>query len=436
MRSYAATRRITWSEAWLAGACIFACLAATASPAFAQGAQQGSQPPPSLKQQGSSSPASSGGSNQNQSAPAPSLKSSPQKSSGQGATQGNSSAGTSAQAAPQPSPEETQDYQALQKEVDPDKQIQMVKDFAQKYPASQRLSDAYFVGATAAEQKNDVVNALDFGRKSLKLQSGNLRSLILVAGLLPLPQALPPTATQRQQQLTESENDAARALQLLSSIQPQPSVPATQFNQTKAVIEAQLHSALGMAHLEESTMAVSQPPPPELATLEKQDPNDEDDDVSAALESCRQGERYQKQYRLDDAINAFTQAAQAGQGTDIQAYANTVVQQLNVEKSELASAEQEFKTVVAGPQPAAQDFYRLGEVYTREDKLDEAISAFTQAGQLAPGTMIQKYAAQMIQQLQALKAKNPRPQNSSTAAPASGAAPASASAPASQPAKQ
>ncbi len=414
-------------------ACAFVFLAgALPGVAFAQGAQQGSQAPPSLRQSGPSN-----GSSQSSPSPAPSLQ------GGSGQSAGASAAGPAAQAQPQPTIAETQAYDALQKEIDPDKQIQMVKDFVQKYPNSQWLSDVYFFGASASEQKNDVASALDLGQKSLKLQPNNLRSLILVSGLLPLPQALPPNAVQRQQQLNESENDAARALQLLATAQPQAGVPPSQFNQTKSAIEAQLHSALGMAHLEESTMVATQPVPPTVAEAEKEAHTDVV--LPRPLRFCVKGLEDESQYRLDDAISDFTQAAQAGQEADIQTYANTVVQQLNAEKSELAMAEQEFKTVTANPQSSAQDFYRLGEVYTRENKLDDAISAFTQAGQHAPGTLIQKYADQMVQQAQALKVKNPQPQNSSPAAAASGkapasapsgSAPASATAPTSQPAKQ
>ncbi|MGH9354694.1 MAG: tetratricopeptide repeat protein [Terriglobia bacterium] len=424
--------------ALLAAGCAFVLLGVVAPTAVARPAQQGSQPAPSLKQ--SASPA---GVSQGQSSPPPSLGGSSKPNSTVPA--GSSKAGAAPQPAAQPSPEESQDFQTLEKEVDPDKQVQMVKEFAQKYPSSQWLSDVYFIGATAAEQKNNVAGALDFGRRSLKLKPGSLRGLVLMAGLLPLPQALPATATERQQQLSDSENDATRALQLLSSIQPQPSVAPAQFNQTKAAIEVQLHSALAMAHLEESTMAVTQPVPVAVTQAKKE--KDSDVVLPDPLQSCVDGLQYEKQNRLDDAISAFTkvaQVSQGGQATDVQAYASAMVQQLNVEKSQLASAEQEFKTVVAGPQPDAQDFYRLGEVYTRENKLDDAISAFTEAGQRAPGTLIQKYATQMIQQVQAAKAKNPPPASSTTAAPppagstapaASGTAPASPGIPSSKPAK-
>lgn len=67
---------------------------------------------------------------------------------------------------------------------------------------------------------------------------------------------------------------------------------------------------------------------------------------------------------------------------------------------ELAKAEQSYKLAIqksSTPNPA--DYYRLGEVYTSEKKLDDAISAFSKAGQLAPGTIIEKLADQQVQAL-------------------------------------
>lgn len=232
-------------------------------------------------------------------------------------------------------PEQNQAFLAIEKEVDPDKQLQMVKDFEKKYPQSPLLSDACFFGASASEQKNDVSGALTYGEKSLKLRPDNLRSLILVASLLPLPQALGTMAPQQKsQQLDESETDASRALTLLTHLQAEPNVTPEQFSKAKTVIQAQLHAALGMAHLEK-------------AILNKGPAN----------------------------------------------------------PAELSQAEQEFKQAVASPQPNAQDYYRLGEVYARENKLDDSIAAFTHASQLGQGTLIQKYADNMVRQLKAQQAK-------------------------------
>jgi tetratricopeptide (TPR) repeat protein len=280
--------------------------------------------------QGSQSTQSSEGSQAGQqSQPGPSLERRPSQAKNQPSP-----------AQPQISPQEVQAYEAIQKETNPDKQLQLVKDFQQKYPQSKLLSNVLFFGAGAAEQKNDVPDAVNYGEQSLKLQPDNLRSLILVAGLLPLPQALTGTANQKQQQLGQSESDANRALQLLSNVQPPSNVSQVQFNNGKKLIEAQLHASLGMAHLEEAVLTASPKGP---------DPN------------------------------------------------------------ELSAAEQEFKSAVSGPQPNPQDYYRLGEVYARENKLDDAISAFTQAAHLGQGTVMEKLANHMVTQLQAEKAKSQPP---------------------------
>src|SRR5215831_12394050 len=71
-----------------------------------------------------------------------------------------------APAGPQVTPEQVKDAQAIQNELDPDKQIKMVDAFATKYPDSPYLSDMYFFGAYAAQQKSDIPKILDYGEKS------------------------------------------------------------------------------------------------------------------------------------------------------------------------------------------------------------------------------------------------------------------------------
>lgn len=274
-----------------------------------------------------------------QSQPAPSLRN----------PQGAQS--TPSPAPPAVSPAETQAYNALSQELDPDKQLQLALDFIKKYPNSTLLTDVYFMAGGAAERKNDVPDALKYGEASLKLAPNNLRSLILVAGLLPLPQALPTDDPQKEQQLTDAETDATRALQMLPNVTRQSNVSPDQFKRGMEAIESQLHSALGMAHLEKAVLAPGGP-----------------------------------------------------------------------SATELGLAEQEYKAAVSTPQPVAQDYYRLGEVCTRESKWDDAVNAFTQAAQLGQGTMIAKYANDMIAKVKAQQAKSPpssTPNGSSTpAAPA------------------
>jgi tetratricopeptide (TPR) repeat protein len=76
------------------------------------------------------------------------------------------------------------------------------------------------------------------------------------------------------------------------------------------------------------------------------------------------------------------------------------------DKAELAKAEQEFQTAVTTTShPDPRDYYRMGEAYAMDGKLDDAIQAFTKAGELGQGTMIKTYADQQIEGLKKRKAQ-------------------------------
>src|SRR5579859_1074645 len=71
-----------------------------------------------------------------------------------------------------------------------------------------------------------------------------------------------------------------------------------------------------------------------------------------------------------------------------------------MDADELAKAEQEFKQSVAlTDHPAPQYYYRLGEVYGHENKLDDAIAAFSKASEIGQGSGIQQIADQQIAEL-------------------------------------
>jgi tetratricopeptide (TPR) repeat protein len=77
------------------------------------------------------------------------------------------------------------------------------------------------------------------------------------------------------------------------------------------------------------------------------------------------------------------------------------------DKAELAKAEQEFKTAVTMvDRPDPQDYYRMGEAYAIDGKLDDAILAFTKAGELGQGTVIKTYADQRIEEMKKRKAQS------------------------------
>jgi hypothetical protein len=76
---------------------------------------------------------------------------------------------------------------------------------------------------------------------------------------------------------------------------------------------------------------------------------------------------------------------------------------------ELAKAEEEYKASVTGiDKPNPEDYFRLGEVYEMENKVDEAIDAFTQCSKLSQG-QLQTMANQQIDKLKKAKTQSPPP---------------------------
>ena len=76
-----------------------------------------------------------------------------------------------------------------------------------------------------------------------------------------------------------------------------------------------------------------------------------------------------------------------------------------MDKTELGKAEEEFNAAVSKTaHPDPRDYYRLGEAYKLDGKIDDAIQAFTRAGELGQGTLIKTYADQQVAELKKLKA--------------------------------
>jgi tetratricopeptide (TPR) repeat protein len=79
--------------------------------------------------------------------------------------------------------------------------------------------------------------------------------------------------------------------------------------------------------------------------------------------------------------------------------------------AELGKAEQSYKMAIEKSQGSgnAANYFRLGDIYSLENKLDDAIAAYSQAKQLAPGSIIEERADRHIKSLQEekLRAKAP-----------------------------
>jgi tetratricopeptide (TPR) repeat protein len=232
-------------------------------------------------------------------------------------------------------PDQSQAYGAITTELDPDRDIAMVDDFAKKYPDSPLLSYVYSFGANAYQQKGDVDKTVDFCEKSLKANPDNLMALILSIGMLPQPQYLNSHAADRDKILQDAVNEANHALELIPKRIPKKADESdADYQKRLGDVESQVHGPLGMIHLEMATSGLVGP-----------------------------------------------------------------------DKAELDKAEHEFNTAVtAASRPDPRDYYRLGEAYKMDGKLDDAIQAFTKASELGQGTMIKTYADQQIGEIKKIKA--------------------------------
>ncbi len=243
--------------------------------------------------------------------------------------------------APAVSAEESTALKAIESEaqagLNPDKMIQLCTDFETKFPSSSFLYYTHFVAAGAYQQKNDVVKAIEAANKGIKEKPDFVMNYVIAAELLPTPQGVGHSPADKDKKLQEAENDANKALELIPQLpKAGPTEPDDQLKKRKDALSSEVYGALGMVHLQRA---------PEGLT--------------------------------------------------------------GVDKDELAKAEDNYKKAVAsaGDQPRAADYYRLGEAYTMDNKLDEAIDAFSKASQAGQGTVVQSYADQKIQQLKEAKKK-------------------------------
>ncbi len=269
----------------------------------------------------------------------------PQGQQGQAAPQGQQGqqsqpAAPAGQAAPQPTKQEVDDWNALRQEastgLDFDRVIQLADDFEKKYPNSQMLTYVDMFAASAYQQKSDIDKSILYGEKSLKLKPDNLMTLIILADLLPTPQATKGNPADKDKKLSEAETYANRALQLITQMPKQPNETDDQLKKRKDALSADLHSALGMVHLQRSAEGLTGTDKDELAKAEQEYKLATATDKPSAQDFYRLGEVYESDGKIDEAIDAFGKASQAGQGGPIQPYADKKIQDLKKQKPQPA----------------------------------------------------------------------------------------------------
>jgi tetratricopeptide (TPR) repeat protein len=251
----------------------------------------------------------------------------------QSPAQGQTKPAQTAPAAAPPSQDERNAFNAIQHEIDPARQVQLVDDFAKKYPSSQLLSDAYFFGAYGYQQQNNVAKAVEYGEKSLQANGSNLRSLLLVAGLLPQPQEMQGGDADKEKKLDEAETDANKALAAIADLKL-PTMQPDQAAQIKASITSQAHASLGMVHLQRATMSIAGADTQELGKAEQEYKTAVTTPKPTPEDYFRLGEVYAMEKKYDDGIDAFTQCSKLSQGGPLQNMANGQVEQLKKAKAQ------------------------------------------------------------------------------------------------------
>jgi len=234
--------------------------------------------------------------------------------------------------------EQVQAFEAIKGELDPDKAIALVQDFATKYPDSQLLSYVYSFGANGYQQKGDVDKAVEYTAKGLKAKPDNLMCLIMSLGMLPQPQYLNNHEADRDKILQEAQSEASRALQLISQIPKQPNETDAGYQKRLAAVASPVHASLGMVHLDLASEALAGPDKDELAKAEQEFKTAVTTDRPDPTDYYRLGEVYKLEGKLDDAIGAFTKASEIGQGTMIKAYADRQIEGLKSRKAQGSAA--------------------------------------------------------------------------------------------------
>jgi tetratricopeptide (TPR) repeat protein len=214
---------------------------------------------------------------------------------------------------------EAMGYETLEQTSDPDTKMRMAMEFAQTFPTCQLLSYVFTQAAAAFQQKGDFPNAAKMSQKSLELDGNNTYSLLIVATAVSEPSMVRNAGDNSAKLLQEAQTDAQRALDLLPKLPIRPDETPEQFEARKAGVESSAHAALGSVAMqqdkydeaiEEFKKAISFSHPPKASLY------------------FRLGEVYSNAGKRQEALVAFSKAAELGRGTVIETYANQSIKEV------------------------------------------------------------------------------------------------------------
>lgn len=207
----------------------------------------------------------------------------------------------------------------MQNEADADKRLRMADDFEKKFPNSTLLSYVYTSVAKAHQEKGNFDQAIEAGRKSLKLDPDNTFSLIILALVLQQPKELAGSGNAPTERLQEAEADGKRALTLLEKLKPRPGETDDQFQQRKGALAADAHFALGVVETQQDQYEEA------LAQYQAA--------VSSTTKPTfqyyyRLAEAYASIGQVPEAIAALQKASDLAKGTPMQKYADDFMAEL------------------------------------------------------------------------------------------------------------
>ncbi len=224
----------------------------------------------------------------------------------------------------QVSPEEKADFIQIQAELDPAAQLKLCEDFEKKYPKSVLVTYVLSQLASLYQKQAQYFKALELGQRSIQMDPRNIFSLVMVSNLLPQPRLLRGTPGENDKQVALAEEYATKALELLNQIPVEMLERDEELQKRKGQLASEAHTALGM-------VALYRENPPQAAA-----------EFKAAIATgrganptnyFRLGEAYETMGQLDQAIDAFRNAADLGAGTAFQEFANKKIAEINARKA-------------------------------------------------------------------------------------------------------
>lgn len=220
-------------------------------------------------------------------------------------------------------PQEKADFIQIQSEMEGAQQLKLCEDFEKKYPQSVLLSYVLSQLANLYQRQGQYDKVIELCDRSIHLDPRNIFSLVMISTFLSQPSLLRGTPAENQKQVARAAEFASKAVELMVQIPAEMLEKDEELQKRKAILSSDAHTALGMV------------------ALYRDDPPTAADEFKAAISSgaganptnyFRLGEAYETMGKLDQAIEAFQNAADLGTGTAFQEFANKKISEIRARK--------------------------------------------------------------------------------------------------------